>query len=347
MAEKSLDYANYLSLETILNAQHLLSDNNDGAHDEMLFIITHQTHELWFKQILFELESIFVIFQDAPINDIKLLTLYRRLERIIKIQALLLNQLGILDSMSPMGFLAFREKLASSSGLQSVQFKQMELYLGIQKEKPLKGTLDERSFQKLLALWQKPNLLTYINEYLMRFPFAKIESFDFWQEYQKIIEQNWQDEKNKISAGLAFDALEKKRMLLQLEKNKDAFSYLFLSDKKDDGLSQKAMKAALFIFLYRHQPILQIPYQILNALIKIDENFISWRQKHLLMVKRLIGEQMGSGGTSGANFLEKHLNKQAFSDLTKLSSFMLAEPMLPKLPENLLKKMGFLGRVDI
>ena len=102
-------YSNYLQLDKILSAQHPESfkEGNAPAHDEMLFIIIHQAYELWFKQILFELEFISGVFKKEKIDDnSEDLNLVRhRLNRIIKILELLTHQVGLLDTMTPLDFL--------------------------------------------------------------------------------------------------------------------------------------------------------------------------------------------------------------------------------------------------
>ncbi|MFW1406234.1 tryptophan 2,3-dioxygenase family protein, partial [Vibrio parahaemolyticus] len=128
-------YGTYLGLDKVLESQHPVSfeKGNDPAHDEMLFIIIHQAYELWFKQILFELDYAVKIFQQQSINDnSEDLNLVRhRLRRVIKILELLNQQVSILDTMTPMDFLAFRNLLTPSSGFQSKQFRLIEAVLGL------------------------------------------------------------------------------------------------------------------------------------------------------------------------------------------------------------------------
>jgi tryptophan 2,3-dioxygenase len=340
---KKTHYADYLALEDLLSLQAPLSATKGAMeHDEMLFIIVHQTHELWFKQILFELGAILAIFSQNPISDLDLLTLNRRLLRILVIQDLLIEQLNVFDTMSPMGFLKFRDNLAPASGLQSVQFKKIEQALGMAHLKPTQGSLKDSEYAELLEAWQSPTLQTCLDSYLARMPYAKRDDYDFWQEYEKAIDARWQAEAAKIKA-LDIGALERGRLEAQLNHSRVNFKQLFTTeDEPPSGrLSAKALQSALFIFLYRHQPVLQIPYQILTSVIKLDENLMSWRSKHLLMAQRMIGAQMGSGGTTGVAFLESNLKKRAFSELTLLSSYMLASDCLPNLPEGLAHLMGF------
>ena len=131
--KKETYYSNYLQLNKILSAQELKSEVLDEAvHDEMLFIISHQAYELWFKQIIFDIDSIVDLFRNAYIDEKNLSIIVNRLSRISKILELLINQIKILESMTPMDFLEFRHLLSPASGFQSLQFRIIENKLGLQ-----------------------------------------------------------------------------------------------------------------------------------------------------------------------------------------------------------------------
>ena len=132
------NYHDYLKIDSLLQSQVLLSEKNGKkAHDEMLFIITHQVYELWFKQILFELDSIFEVFDRDLIGESRVATAVSRLERINVIQQLLIDQIKILETMTPMDFLDFRDLLTPASGFQSAQFRMIENKIGLHKENRL------------------------------------------------------------------------------------------------------------------------------------------------------------------------------------------------------------------
>src|SRR5919205_983480 len=137
--EKKMYYSDYLHLDKLLSAQQPVSfqKGNESAHDEMLFIIVHQAYELWFKQVLFELDFVCSVFKKEKIDDnSEDLNLVRhRLRRVIKIIELLNQQVSILDTMTPLDFLEFRNLLTPSSGFQSMQFRLIEAKLGLQMDK--------------------------------------------------------------------------------------------------------------------------------------------------------------------------------------------------------------------
>src|ERR1035437_7348092 len=139
MEDKKMYYRDYLGLEKVLTAQQPESfkPGNQPANDEMLFIIIHQAYELWFKQILFELDYVMNVFKKNHIDDnSEDLNLVRhRLNRINKILGLLNEQVSILDTMTPLDFLEFRNLLTPASGFQSVQFRLIEARLGLNMAK--------------------------------------------------------------------------------------------------------------------------------------------------------------------------------------------------------------------
>ena len=187
----------YLQLDEILNAQHPESfkEGNEPAHDEMLFIIIHQAYELWFKQILFELDFIMNVFKKNEIDDnSEDLNLVRhRLNRIIKILALLTQQITLLDTMTPLDFLEFRNLLIPASGFQSVQFRLIEARLGLQMDnrynkdyykRTNEGGFDRTDFNKINNTESSASLLSLINDWLSRMPFFENE---LWKDYENQI----------------------------------------------------------------------------------------------------------------------------------------------------------------
>ena len=103
--KKQAYYSNYLELDKILQAQHLKSDEaGTPVHDEMLFVIIHQTYELWFKQIIHDLDSILLFFKEQYVEETKLSSVVNRLNRICLIQELLIEQIKILETISCLCF---------------------------------------------------------------------------------------------------------------------------------------------------------------------------------------------------------------------------------------------------
>ena len=124
-------YGDYLQLAKILTAQAPESARyGKEAHDETLFIVVHQVYELWFKQILHELKAVLQVFAEPEIPDHQLTSVVHKLKRVITIQQLLNQQIGVMETMTPQDFMSFRDYLVPASGFQSVQFKMLEIGLG-------------------------------------------------------------------------------------------------------------------------------------------------------------------------------------------------------------------------
>ena len=134
-----------------------------------------------------------------------------------------------------------------------------------------------------------------------------------------------------------------------LESNKKTFASLFdeneykkLSKAGKRRLSQRATLNALFILLYRDEPILHQPYRLLTLLMDIDENFTSWRQRHAIMAQRMLGTKVGTGGSSGHEYLKKAAEKnRVYLDLFNLSTFLIPRSKLPTLPQELKRQLDF------
>jgi tryptophan 2,3-dioxygenase len=127
-----LSYNKYLRVPDLINLQDCLS--GPEHHDELLFITVHQAYELWFKQILHELDAALVMMRDDRVAAAT-----RTMSRVVEIEKLLVNQIHILESMTPISFLGFREKLNPASGFQSMQFREIEFTSGYK----LEGILNE------------------------------------------------------------------------------------------------------------------------------------------------------------------------------------------------------------
>lgn len=132
----ALSYDSYLRVRELTGLQRLISD--PPHHDEMLFIIIHQTYELWFKELLHEVDTI-----AGMIRDGQTLAAARLLGRCVEIEKVLVEQVGILETMTPMDFLAFRDRLAPASGFQSEQFRELEYALGLKNRRYLADHQDD------------------------------------------------------------------------------------------------------------------------------------------------------------------------------------------------------------
>lgn len=329
-------YPDYLRLDKILSAQELESAKNGSpAHDEMLFIVIHQAYELWFKQILHEVGSVMDLFADGHIDDNagELSIAVHRLRRVNTILQVLVHQMDILETMTPLDFLDFRDQLRPASGFQSMQFKIAEAKLGLRMDhrhgrQYYTSQLKPEHKAQIEALEGGPTLLEHVNTWLERMPF-----FDpkFWPPGE---EGFWPRMKAIYAASL-----------VEGEKdNLKTWEQRFEGGAPDKRLSPAAARAALFIMLYRDEPIFQQPFRFLEALLDIDEQMAHWRSRHLNMVRRMIGMRMGTGGSTGSGYLKGALDSHyIFGEVAELSSYLIERKKLPALPEALKKAMRFAG----
>ena len=335
-------YSDYLQLNKILAAQELESDKEGKhAHDEMLFIIIHQSYELWFKQIIHEVGSVMALFSKEQIidNSPDLYMAKHRLKRVVTILHMMVSKIDIIETMTPLDFLDFRDMLRPASGFQSIQFKVLEALLGLKMENRhgkeyYISQLRPEDAQTIKDVEKTKPLINLIVEWLERMPFFDDAQYwnrkdinapihPFWQAYKEVYE-------NSLAPG---------------EKNNlNVFETMFLSDESrpEWTMSPKARRAALFIMLYRDYPLLQLPFEMLNVLLEIDEAISIWRFRHMNMVHRVIGMRTGTGGSTGKDYLKGALDSHyIFKEFAGLTTFLIERGKLPAISRELSAKLGY------
>lgn len=360
MEEKytTIHYHQYLGLDQILNAQEPRSALVDGkeAHEEMLFIIVHQVYELWFKQILHELKSVLRLFREEKVDERNMGTAIGRLERIIEIQKLLIQQIRIMETMTPLDFLDFRNHLFPASGFQSYQFRLLENLLGLPEAQRLTyhnshyaSVFTEDQQAELKQVIEEGSLFDAVEDWLERTPFIQFGEFKFLTYYRKAVEQMVAREQEAIRGSSFLSDTEKEKRLSMLGGTDTYFQSVLneavhqeLAEKGELRLSYPATIAALFINLYREEPILQMPFRLLVCLVEIDEAFTTWRYRHAQMVLRMLGNKIGTGGSSGHDYLQATAQKNhIFKDLHNISTLLIPRSELPSLPPDLHRALGF------
>jgi tryptophan 2,3-dioxygenase len=386
-----LYYRDYLQLSSVLNAQSLRSveyadraeasaEASAGAHDEMLFIITHQAYELWFKQMLFELDSILALFAQKPLPAPDVATILHRLRRMNSIARVLLQQIDIMETMTPMDFLDFRGVLYPASGFQSLQFRLLEIKLGLSDEQRVQVhlQLDAPDQAAMNAAKAQQSLFVAIERWLERMPFLELgglgsdgknelESeigsglegegahatpYSFWREYQHAVGAMYAHERDMLAQNISQNAASHPfslKLLAQIEASEVNFHAFFDAEKYQSlvasgarRLSFRATQAALFVFLYREYPLLQQPFRLLEAVLELDEMFALWRYRHAQMAFRMIGGRVGTGGSSGHEYLASAAMKhRIFTDYFVLSAYLIPRKSLPALPPELSAMLGF------
>ncbi|NXK67230.1 T23O dioxygenase, partial [Sylvietta virens] len=342
-----LIYGEYLQLNKILNAQELESEKKGKKiHDEHLFIVTHQAYELWFKQILWEMDSVRVIFQNGHVRDERnMLKVITRMNRISLILKLLVEQFSVLETMTALDFFDFRYYLSPASGFQSLQFRLLENKIGVPQSlrvpynrRHYRDNFKGQDHELLLQSEQEPTLLQLVEAWLERTPGLDAEEFDFWGQFEENVLKGLEEEFALIQAKA--ESEEKDDLMSEFQKQRDVLLSLFdekrhehLLSKGERRLSYKALKGALMIYFYREEPRFQVPFQLLTSLMDLDVLMTKWRYNHVCLVHRMIGSKAGTGGSSGYHYLRSTVSDRykVFVDLFNLSTFLVPRHWIPKM----------------
>lgn len=354
----SIHYNSYLQLDKLLDAQKTRSEDllEKPAHEETLFIIVHQVYELWFKQINHELHSIHNMFDQKAVDEKNLGVIVGRMDRVITILNLIIEQIKVMETMTPLDFLEFRSFLFPASGFQSFQFREMEVLLGLKNKNrhtynntPYQEVFEDSKKSKLQELEEGNSIRDLIEDWLERTPFLNLDGFNFVDEYKSAVSKMIATEQEAIKNT---DILSEKYKEMRMKMIGDTDTYFAniwdkdhhqkLVDEGHLNLSYKATVAALFINLYRDQPILQLPFQLLTKVLEIDDAIATWRYRHAQMVMRMLGKKVGTGGSSGHEYLSKTAQvHHIFADLHNISTLMIPRSYLPSLPQNMKEKLGY------
>jgi len=257
--DSALTYSSYLAVDDLLKLQKPLSEGPE--HDEMLFIIIHQTYELWFKQLIHEFQQAQRALEDG--NTHYALSILGRIRTIMKV---CVAQVDILETMTPLQFNAFRGYLSSSSGFQSSQFRKVEAILG-RRDSRMAGHLP-------------PDMQAEI---------AKITS-------RNSIWDSFLDYLGKRGYSLPTDVV-----------------------NRDKSIAYVSNPAVQDVLLKVHQTDPESA-MVSERLVDIDEGIQEWRYRHVKMVERTIGHKMGTGGSSGVDYLASTLFNPVFKDLWEIRS---------------------------
>ena len=261
MEDRSITYGSYLAVDELLSLQRPRSEGPE--HDEMLFIVIHQVYELWFKQLLHEVDRAIALLDAGELHRTQ-----HTLKRILTILKVLVAQLDILETMTPLEFQSFRQRLEAASGFQSDQFRQLEFVLGNKSQSAINRFAEgTRARQALAARYESPTLWDAFLKYLSREGYA-IPGDQLSRDVTARIEPN-----SELQATL--------------------------------------------IELYRKDPK---HADICERLVDLDEGIQEWRYRHVKMVQRTIGAKMGTGGSSGAQYLATTLMTPIFPDLWEIRS---------------------------
>ena len=257
--DSALTYSSYLAVDDLLKLQKPLSEGPE--HDEMLFIIIHQTYELWFKQLIHEFQQAQRALENG--NTHYALSILGRIRTIMKV---CVAQVDILETMTPLQFNAFRGYLSSSSGFQSSQFRKVEAILG-RRDSRMAGHLPPDMQAEIAEISSRNSIWDSFLEYL-----------------------------GKRGYSLPTDVV-----------------------NRDKSIAYVSNPAVQDVLLKVHQTDPESA-MVSERLVDIDEGIQEWRYRHVKMVERTIGHKMGTGGSSGVDYLASTLFNPVFKDLWEIRS---------------------------
>jgi aminocarboxymuconate-semialdehyde decarboxylase len=266
-----LTYSSYLKIPELLELQQ--PQSAPQHHDELLFIIVHQTYELWFKELLHDLDAVVANLHAAgakPASRDEVYEAARLLRRCTEITRVLVEQFTILETMLPTHFLAFRGKLEPASGFQSEQFRELEFLCGLKDEKMLR--------------YHKPTPEAH----------AQLE--------RRLREPSLHD--------VFFEALRALGKLIALPEA--------ATDHERFEARARAVQS-----LYQDERDHRDWIDVCERLTEFDELVVGWRLRHIQMVERTIGVNMGTGGSAGASYLKLTLEKKFFPELWEARTLLM------------------------
>lgn len=351
-------YGEYLKLDKLLTSQVLQSEKQGNmVPDEHLFIITHQAYELWFRQIIFDLDRVRSLFSAKVVDETNTLQIVQGLERIVRILKLLVDQMLIMETMSPLDFIEFRQYLVPASGFQSLQFRVLENKLGVAPEKRVKYNAQHyrevfRTPEEQRAIIESettPSLLELVEKWLERTPGMAPEGGTCcWQRYVWSVKSYLCDMRAEAERNCHTEEAMKQAQA-ELDKTEKSFETIInqdlhrnLVEKGERRLSHQAMRGALMIYFYREQPRFSQPYQILTYLMDMDSLLTKWRYNHVMLVQRMLGSKQGTGGSSGYMYLRSTISDRykVFLDIFNLSTWLIPRAYIPPLSAVMVKTLS-------
>ena len=257
--DRAVTYGSYLRVDDLLTLQQPRSTGPE--HDELLFIVIHQVYELWFKELLHEFDRVRQLLTTGDTHRA-----LHTLKRILTILKVLVAQLDILETMTPLEFLSFRARLEAASGFQSDQFRQIEFVLGSKNDKAIRRFPEgSRGRMALERRYAEPTVWDAFLHYLAR------EGYSV------------------PTAQLSRDVTARLRPSSDLQE--------------------------LLIGIYRSDPK---NAELCERLVDLDEGVQEWRYRHVKMVERTIGAKVGTGGSTGAEYLRTTVGHNLFPDLWEI-----------------------------
>jgi tryptophan 2,3-dioxygenase len=350
-------YWDYLNLDRLLALQGgLEGEESELQNDELHFIVVHQVYELWFKLVLRELRLACDRLSAPRVAEETIPYVVHHLRRVNEILRLTVDQFRIMETLTPQDFLDFRDKLSPASGFQSFQMREIEILLGLEDEQRLAyGGVDPLAQMQRLAsespggafAWGRiesaratTSLRRALGEWLFRTPIQGSSPGDAGDE--DAVTAFLRD---YLAASEAFAKAQSVRVLSSWGGDEDALGkrieqglattreFLFAEDVPESGRvhARRARAGLLFIESYRQLPLLAWPRLLIDSVVEMEEQLVLWRTRHARMVERTIGRRIGTGGSSGVDYLDQTTKVRIFTELWAVRTLLLPRDALPEL----------------
>jgi tryptophan 2,3-dioxygenase len=346
-------YWDYLRLDQLLDLQGGLEGNEEQLMpDELHFIIVHQSYELWFKLALRSLRLARDKLARPEVPEEVIPLVVHHLRRVTEIFRLGVEQFRVMETLTPIDFLDFRDKLIPSSGFQSFQMRELEILLGLEEsQREIYGTTHPLDHIKKLAEDSPGGALAWSRITQARSEQSLRDALHTWL-YRTPIQGSSPDEEGDDEAVKAFveeylgKASDRREVQLARMIEVSAGSPQGLRDRFDamgsnarefllgedvDPKMRRVRAAALFIESYRELPLLAWPRLLVDTILEVEEELVIWRHRHARMVERLIGRRVGTGGSSGVDYLDKTAKYRVFPELWAVRAMLSPRDTLPEL----------------
>lgn len=357
MKRKPTAYWDYIKVEELLALQGGLEPTDATlANDEVLFITVHQIDELWFKLVLRELVEVRNLFAKVPVPEQALASAARGIRRMAVVLEHIAAHFEIMETMTTRDYLAFRDKLNPASGFQSGQLREIEVLLGLSdadriplghENSYMNALKDENgmpssAYRRVASrLADTPTLIEVVREWLYRTPIQGSVPSDANDEanvaaFVEAYAASHAAAANEALALAKSDALSASDVA-RLDKKyateiASAGAFLrgedFAPEHRRRGSRIRA--AIVFIESYRELPLLAWPRVIIDELVAFEQAFVIFRQRHARMVERVIGRRMGTGGSSGVDYLDQTaVRYRIFRDVWAVRTLLVQQTALP------------------
>lgn len=353
--DQSVIYWDYLEIPKLLSLQGgLEKDDNSVTEDELSFIIVHQVFELWFKLAIREINLAISKMSQEEVEENVIPVVVHHIGRVNTIIESAVKHFDLMETLTPQDFLEFRDKLGTASGFQSFQMRELELLLGLQLTQrkaqghgdPIKYILDTATnseagkeiLERLTKAKESLSLRDAIHKWLFRTPIQASSPSD--SEDKEVVGrfiQNYLDNVKAMNEKQIANFANNDDIIAIRERFdtslKQSADFLNANDVVDGDKEkvQRIRTAILFIESYRELPLLSWPRQLIDSVVELEEQMVTFRFRHARMVERIIGNRVGTGGSSGVDYLDRTTKYRVFPELWTIRTMLLSKNNLPEL----------------